>query len=217
MMKKFCCLSLCISLNILGSVYSVDTKKALTVVSNATKHMLVFVNIDMHDLDHLYLRNFDEMVKKAKTLCQHQKEEGYQILSFINSTMRTIDPLYISSYRLAPQVIGLTRRPLRWSHLVRKACYDQAVKKPAERYLYVIEKEHPRFEGDYEFVECNTGILYLDKADIGQAIDRYLVNYRSPLHGIIYMDTNKENVASFVQTLQELQPDVKVIGLHVER
>ncbi len=217
MMKKFCCLLLCIHLHMLGSVYSVDTKKALTVVSNATKHMLVFINIDMHDLDHLYLRNFDEMVKKAKTLCQHQKEEGYEILSFINNVMKTIEPLYISSYRLASQVIGLTRRPLRWSHLLRKACYDQGVKEPAERFLYVIEKEHPRFEGDYEFVECNTGILYMDRADIGQVINRYLVNYKSPFHGVIYIDTNKENVMSCVQTLHELCPDVSVIGLHVIR
>lgn len=217
MMKKFCCLLLCITLHTLGSVYSVDTKKALTVVSNATKHMLVFINIDMHDLDHLYLRNYDEMVKKAKILCQHQKEEGYEILTFINNTMKTMDPLYISSYRLAPQVIGMTRRPLRWSHLVRKACYDQGVKEHAERFLYAIEKEHPCFEGDYEFVECNTGILYLDRADIGQAINRYLINYESPCHGVIYIDTNKENVVSCVHNVQELYPGVETIGLHVIR
>ena len=216
-MKKFCCLSLCVTLHILGSVYSVDTKKALIAVSNATNQMLVFVNIDMHDLDHLYLRNYNEMTKKAKMLCQHHKQEGYEILSFINNTMRTIDPLYISSYRLAPQVIGITRRPLRWSHLVRKSCYDQGIKEPAKRFLYAIEKEHPRFEGDYEFVECNTGILYLDRADIGQAINRYLVNHKSLFHGVIYIDTSKENVISCVLNIQELYPDVKTIGLHVMR
>ncbi len=217
MIKKLFCLALCMHLHLFSSVYTVDTKKALTVVSNATEQTLIFINIDMHDLDHLYLRNFDEMVKKAKTLCRHQKEEGYQILSFINNTMKTMDPLYFSSYRLAPNVIGMTRRPLRWSHLVRKACYDQGVKEPAERFVYAIEKEHPRFEGDYEFVECNTGILYLDKADIGQSINRYRVNYRSPCHGIIYIDTCQESVASCVQMLQELCPQVKVIGLHVVR
>lgn len=215
MMKTTIFLLLCIAGNLYGVVHTVTTKKALEVIRNATDEILVCINIDIHDLDQFYTQDFKETLKKARILCKHRKKEGFETISLIDNIMKTVSPLFIAAYQIAPRVIGVTKRTLRWANLIQYSCQQQGIHLPCARFLYAMEKIEPRFEDDYDFYECNGNIIYLNQLDAGKALCHYATHH--PLiQGIIYVDTSLEDVTSCLQSLERLNPTVKALGLHVE-
>lgn len=215
-MKHMVIILLCMTFHVAGSIHTVNIQKALTALSHTPKEVLIFVNIDKRDFDHLYTQNFDETIKKARLLCHHRKKEGYQVLSSINRVMETIDPFYIAAHHICPHIIGLTRRSLRWAHLIRKSCQEQGISLPPSRFLYAVTKENPQHEDDYSFFECNGNILYIDQIDLAKALSCYIVNHPASVHSIIYADTSLESITSCLHTLQLLHPTIKTLGLHLQ-
>lgn len=206
------------------AVHTVDAETALAIARKVTQQTLIFVNIDEPSLYDIYIKDYNPILKAVHKLCRDKKREGQEALACINTVMKTIYPLYPLLHKHAPHVIGVTRRSLRWSHFVRSSSYEQGVNEEARRYIFAIEKEDPQFEEDYEYIESNTGVLYIDKAHIGKAISSYVTDWnnncldkdqQNTCYGIVYIDRYKENVEICVKLLSELFPTIKTIGLHV--
>lgn len=219
-------LMLCTSLYSQTAMYSVSPEKALEVVSLANEHIFVCVSLDIPAIKQLYTYNYDEMLKHLQK--QHTSESR-KVVAFITHIMKAIDPLYPMLYHAAPHVVGVTRRSLGWSHLIRSSCYQHDIVQLATRYVIpvkIAERAQPldNISADadevdltgYDCAECNTGVLYIGTLDVAQVITEYVRQHPIACYGIIYVDTDYDQVNACTEHLKTAHPTVEIIGLHVD-
>ena len=219
-------LMLCTSLYSQTAMYSVSPEKALDVVSLANEHIFVCVSLDIPTIKQLYTYNYDEMLKHLQK--QHTSQSR-RVVAFITRIMKIIDPLYPMLYHTAPHVVGITRRSLGWSHLIRSSCYQHDIVQLATRYVIPIkiDEQAPPLESistdsdevdltGYDYAECNTGVLYIGTLDVAQVITEYIRQHPIACYGIIYVDTDYDQVNACTERLKTAHPTLEIIGLHVD-
>ncbi len=195
------------------AIYSCNLSQALIYLQQETNETTcVFVNIDLDGMEQLLTRDYKEPLKRAQSLCQKQHKEGYELIATINNTMKVINPTYLAAAHITPNCIGMTRRKLRWSHLVRGACYDHGIKKEAQRMLVMIPTENPEYP---KIIECNTGIIYCDDARYADAIYNYIRKWQPNCKHIIMIDTKADAIQQCMINLHALRAP-KVTGLLVQ-
>lgn len=227
-MKNICLaiVLLCTSLYSRSLVYSVNPGQALKITQQlANEHIFVFISLDIPSIKKLYTYTYDDMLKHIQK--QHTSQSR-KVTAFITRIMKAIDPIYPMLYHTAPHVIGITRRSLGWSHLIRSSCYEHDIVQIATRYIIPIkidENAKPlheiKVDADgaelmgYDCVECNTGILYIGTIDTAQVIDEYVKQHPTPCRGIIYIDTDYQLVTKCEAHLKQQLPTIEIIGLHI--
>ncbi len=197
-----------------AEIYSCNLRQALFYLQQeSNENTCVFINIDLDGMEQLLTRDYKEPLKRAQSLCRKQRKEGYEFIATINNTMKSIDPIYLAAAQIAPNCIGMTRRKLRWSHLVRGACYKHGIKKEAKRMLVVIPTKNPEYP---KIVECNTGIIYLDDARVADAIFNYIRMWQPDCQHIIMIDTKADTIQQCMINLHALHAP-EVTGLLVQK
>lgn len=218
---------LCTSLYSNALVYSVNPQQALNIMELANEHIFVFISLDIPSVKKMYTYNYDEMLKHLQK--QHTTQSR-KIIAFINHIMKVIDPLYPTLYHSAPHAIGITRRSLGWSHLIRSSCYEYDIVQPATRYIIPVKiDEHAKplseIQTDtddgsdlmgYDCAECNTGILYIGTIDLAQVMAEYIKQHPVSCSSVIYVDTDYQQVNTCEANLKKLLPTVEIIGLYID-
>lgn len=203
MKKTIVALFLCIWMPPLQAIiYSCNLRQALMYLQeHADDTTCVFVDIDVHGMEHLLTRDYTDTIKHAHELCQRQRKEGFELKSTINDTMKVVDPIYLAAAKITQHCIGITRRQLRWSHLVRGVCYKHDIKKETKRLLIVIPADNPEYP---KIVECNTGIIYLEDANRSDAMFYYMRKWAPDCTKIMLLDTEATSLQASMLDLYRL-------------
>lgn len=210
MLKKIIIIPLLIYNYIPAKVYNVTAPIALNIIQQADHNICVFINLDIYDLPSLYTRKYKDIFKH---LHKTSVQQYHQVKALLNKVMQPINPLYSVAHGLAPHIIGITRRSLSWSHLVRATCYEQNVRHTPTRYQITLPSDTPDIPETNRYIELNTNILYIDDNNCAWCITRYLHDTQIVIHGIIYVDTHEQEVHKCVTELQQHMPDAQIIGL----
>lgn len=212
MIKKILVISLLIHSYLPATVYNVSAPVALNVIKQADDTICIFINIDIYNLPSLYTRNYKDIFKH---LHKTSAPTCRQVKNILNKIMGHINPLYSAAHGSAPHIIGITRRALCWSHLVRATCYEQNITHTAERYQITLPSDTPDVLETNRYIELNTNILYIDNNQCAYSIAHYLQDAQIPYHGIIYIDTDQQAVDTCVAELEQLMPHGQIMGLCV--
>lgn len=212
MIKKILVICLLFFGYIAAVVYNVHAPVALNALRQTDDTIYIFINIDVYNLPALYTRDYKDIFKH---LYKTSPEQFHLIKGILNTIMQQINPLYSTAHGSAPHIIGITRRALSWSHLVRAACYEQSIIYAPERYQITLPSNTPDIPETNRYIELNTNILYIDDNACAPCIARYLEDAQVSCRGIIYVDTNEQEVNTCVTDMRKLLPNLPVIGLYV--
>ncbi len=212
MIKKILVICLLLFGYAAATVYNVSAPVALNVIRQADDTIYIFINIDVYNLPSLYTRDYKDIFKH---LYKTSPEQFHLIKGMLNTIMQQINPLYSAAHGSAPHIMGITRRALSWSHLVRATCYEQSIVYAPERYQITLPSDTPDVPETNQYIELNTNILYIDDNACAPCIAHYLDDAQVRCRGIIYVDTNQQEVNACITDMQRLMPNMPVIGLHV--
>jgi hypothetical protein len=185
----------------------------LNIIKQAPEDVSIFINIDIYNLPSFYTRDYKDIFKH---LHKTSAPNYHQVKTILNTAMQYINPLYSTAYGSAPNIIGVTRRALSWSHLIRATCYEQNVVQAPKRYQITLPSDTPEVPETNRYIELNTNILYIDANDCATCIANYLKEAQIKLGGIIYIDADPQAVQSCINNLQQNMPNIPSIGLCVQ-
>lgn len=213
MIKKLLFISLLIYSTIPAQVYNVDAPVALNIINQVDDTVWIFINIDIYDIPSFYTRNYKNILKHLR---KRSTQQYNYIKTHLDAAMQNINPLYSTAYGSAPHIIGITRRALSWSHLLRASCYQQNIISTADRYQITIPSATPEIPETNRYIELNTNILYIDNNECASCIAQYIIDAQIPCRGIIYIDMNHHATNTCVTELQQRMPHIEIIGLCVQ-
>lgn len=195
-----------------ADVYTADIRQTLYYLLTQTdEHTLIVCNADISDMITVYEKPHKDIEHELKIALKEQRKDAEKLRMLVKQLMQTINPIYIAAAKMVPNVIGITRRSLRWAHYVNQACNEQEICNAPERLAIAVPSANGN-KDEMKEIECNANIIYLENTHAAHAVHQYRQTRRPDCTRIVLVDTDEATLRTWSLGLAELQaPPVTVI------